>query len=302
MSSLAARGRRGHDLRRDHASARRQRRRRLRRRPRPTDAFRSVPDLDPAGAPAGADRMAGHARSGDALATVERDVLDRETFARRVASRESPRASPNAGVFVHGFNCSFQESLYLLAEVAADADLDIVADSLRLAVGGGAHRLRRRQGRRHDLPRRPGRPADDARRQARGRPDHGRRPQHGRVADDGGGASAPSFRQEFHARPAERHPGGARHRRRRVPLADGGGRSAHAAGDGAGFARRRRPVDLQPSRQGEVARGRARRRRSEGAGHGERAGRADRRYLDFEGVGRLQARSLRQSWPSSTRN
>jgi esterase/lipase superfamily enzyme len=58
------------------------------------------------------------------FATVQQRVHDRETFLRRIAQRGDARKAPDAGVFVHGFNYNFQESLFRLAQMAADADID----------------------------------------------------------------------------------------------------------------------------------------------------------------------------------
>ena len=57
------------------------------------------------------------------FATVEQEVLDRDTFYKRIAREGDGRSPVNAGIFVHGFNNNFQESLYRLAELAADSDL-----------------------------------------------------------------------------------------------------------------------------------------------------------------------------------
>jgi esterase/lipase superfamily enzyme len=57
------------------------------------------------------------------FATVEQEVLDRDTFYKRIALGGSNRMPVNAGIFVHGFNNNFQESLYRLAQLAADSDL-----------------------------------------------------------------------------------------------------------------------------------------------------------------------------------
>lgn len=54
--------------------------------------------------------------------TVQQRTLDRATFVRSVAQRS--RAKADVGVFVHGFNYNFQESLFRLAQMAADADID----------------------------------------------------------------------------------------------------------------------------------------------------------------------------------
>jgi esterase/lipase superfamily enzyme len=56
------------------------------------------------------------------FATVGQEVLDKRTFVQNVA-RSSPRAPLKAGVFVHGFNTNFQEALFRLAQMAADADV-----------------------------------------------------------------------------------------------------------------------------------------------------------------------------------
>jgi esterase/lipase superfamily enzyme len=58
------------------------------------------------------------------FATVEQEVLDHDTFYKRIALRSNNRTPVNAGIFVHGFNNNFQESLYRLAQLAADSDLN----------------------------------------------------------------------------------------------------------------------------------------------------------------------------------
>jgi esterase/lipase superfamily enzyme len=57
------------------------------------------------------------------FATVEQEVLDRDTFYKRIGREGDGRTPVNAGIFVHGFNNNFQESLYRLAQLAADSDL-----------------------------------------------------------------------------------------------------------------------------------------------------------------------------------
>src|SRR5260370_34229403 len=57
------------------------------------------------------------------FATVQQEVLDKQTFEQMVAARSSPRTPLKAGVFVHGFNTNFQEALFRLAQMAADADV-----------------------------------------------------------------------------------------------------------------------------------------------------------------------------------
>src|SRR5260370_40646860 len=56
------------------------------------------------------------------FATVQQEVLDKQTFEQMVAARSSPRTPLKAGVFVHGFNTNFQEALFRLAQGAAGAD------------------------------------------------------------------------------------------------------------------------------------------------------------------------------------
>jgi esterase/lipase superfamily enzyme len=55
--------------------------------------------------------------------SVRQEVLDRPSFEQRIASRNGPRTSRKASVFVHGFNTNFQEAVFRLAQMAADADV-----------------------------------------------------------------------------------------------------------------------------------------------------------------------------------
>ena len=55
--------------------------------------------------------------------TVEQRVLDRAEFAQGVEARRL-RGDGKAGVFIHGYNTNFQESLFELAQMAADAGID----------------------------------------------------------------------------------------------------------------------------------------------------------------------------------
>lgn len=57
------------------------------------------------------------------FATIRRAVLDRPAFEQGVAQGAGGRSPRRIGVFVHGFNTSFQEALYRLAQMAVDADL-----------------------------------------------------------------------------------------------------------------------------------------------------------------------------------
>ncbi|WP_337266896.1 alpha/beta hydrolase [Oryzifoliimicrobium ureilyticus] len=52
--------------------------------------------------------------------TIEQRALDRTSFEREIERSKSPR-KPDVGVFVHGFNNNFQESLYRLVQISADA-------------------------------------------------------------------------------------------------------------------------------------------------------------------------------------
>lgn len=57
------------------------------------------------------------------FATVQQSVLDGPSFARAVSHHTDAGRMGNVGVFVHGFNSNFQESLFRLAQMAADADV-----------------------------------------------------------------------------------------------------------------------------------------------------------------------------------
>lgn len=56
--------------------------------------------------------------------TVRQSLLSREQFERKVAARAPGGGGRKAGVFVHGYNISFQESVFRLAQMASDADID----------------------------------------------------------------------------------------------------------------------------------------------------------------------------------
>ncbi len=57
------------------------------------------------------------------FATVQQEVLDNQTFERQIAARSGARTPLKATVFVHGFNTNFQEAVFRLAQMAADADV-----------------------------------------------------------------------------------------------------------------------------------------------------------------------------------
>jgi esterase/lipase superfamily enzyme len=56
--------------------------------------------------------------------TVQQNVLDRQTFEQRIAVRDGRPGRLKVGVFVHGFNNNFQEALFCLAQMTADAEVD----------------------------------------------------------------------------------------------------------------------------------------------------------------------------------
>jgi esterase/lipase superfamily enzyme len=58
------------------------------------------------------------------FATIQQNVLSSREFEQAIASRANGRGRLNAGIFVHGFNTNFQEALYRLAQMTADADVD----------------------------------------------------------------------------------------------------------------------------------------------------------------------------------
>jgi esterase/lipase superfamily enzyme len=62
----------------------------------------------------------GKPNPGKDFVTVEQHTLDQATFIRAVA-RSSGGKKDNIGIFVHGYNTSFQEALFRQAQVAADA-------------------------------------------------------------------------------------------------------------------------------------------------------------------------------------
>ena len=58
----------------------------------------------------------------------------RPAFEAAVTRKRGGRP-PDVGVFVHGYNVNFQEAVFRMAQMAADADADGVAMRVRLAVG-----------------------------------------------------------------------------------------------------------------------------------------------------------------------
>lgn len=57
------------------------------------------------------------------FATVQQSALNGPSFVRAVSRHTDASGARNVGVFVHGFNSNFQESLFRLAQMAADADV-----------------------------------------------------------------------------------------------------------------------------------------------------------------------------------
>lgn len=56
--------------------------------------------------------------------TLQQNVLDARAFEQRITLRGNGRNKLRTGVFVHGFNTNFQEALYRVAQLTADAGLD----------------------------------------------------------------------------------------------------------------------------------------------------------------------------------
>ncbi|MBS7743367.1 MAG: alpha/beta fold hydrolase [Chelatococcus sp.] len=55
---------------------------------------------------------------------VAQEILDAQQFYRQVARQRGGKGPERIGVFVHGFNTNFQEALFRLAQMTADADID----------------------------------------------------------------------------------------------------------------------------------------------------------------------------------
>lgn len=65
----------------------------------------------------------GPADPATSFATVQQITLDRTTFERRVVAAGRSIGGRKVGVYVHGYNRSFQEALFRLAQMTADADV-----------------------------------------------------------------------------------------------------------------------------------------------------------------------------------
>lgn len=58
-----------------------------------------------------------------AFVTVRQRVLDKPTFEAEI-SRQRAGRPPKVGVFVHGYNVNFQEAVFRMAQMVADANID----------------------------------------------------------------------------------------------------------------------------------------------------------------------------------
>lgn len=61
---------------------------------------------------------------GSSFATVSQSVLNEKTFTDRIATTSTGEHKRDVGIFVHGYNYNFQEALFRLAQMSADANLD----------------------------------------------------------------------------------------------------------------------------------------------------------------------------------
>ncbi len=122
------------------------------------------------------------------FSTVDQAILTREQFNAQLASRRHGILKQRVYVFVHGYNNNFQESLYRIAQMAADTRVDGPVILFRVAVAGAPHRIRGRQGCRRLFARLSRRAPDGSRGQSFRRPDRRSRAQHGRLAHHGDAA------------------------------------------------------------------------------------------------------------------
>jgi len=58
-----------------------------------------------------------------AFVTVRQRVLDRPTFEAEISRKRGGRP-PDVGIFVHGYNVNFQEAVFQMAQMTADANVD----------------------------------------------------------------------------------------------------------------------------------------------------------------------------------
>lgn len=58
-----------------------------------------------------------------AFVTVRQRVLDKPTFEAEISRRRGARP-PEVGVYVHGYNVNFQEAVFRMAQMVADANID----------------------------------------------------------------------------------------------------------------------------------------------------------------------------------
>lgn len=59
--------------------------------------------------------------------TVQQTVLGRSSFEQKIAARAPRPGGSKVGLFIHGYNNNFQEALFRMAQMTADAELDGVA-------------------------------------------------------------------------------------------------------------------------------------------------------------------------------
>nr|WP_272213711.1 alpha/beta hydrolase [Marinicella sp. W31]MDC2879662.1 alpha/beta hydrolase [Marinicella sp. W31] len=62
-------------------------------------------------------------RPDEHFTVLKHTVLSQSAFDARIAKRARETGKGNAGVFVHGFNVSFQEALFRMAQLAADSSV-----------------------------------------------------------------------------------------------------------------------------------------------------------------------------------
>ena len=74
--------------------------------------------------PDGTATPLGAADFGRSFVTVDQAVLTRAEFSQRVAPRGTATSKQNVVIFAHGFNTNFQEALFRLVQMSADARID----------------------------------------------------------------------------------------------------------------------------------------------------------------------------------
>ncbi len=74
--------------------------------------------------PDGTATPLGAADLGRSFVTVDQAVLTRPEFSQRVAPRATATSRQNVVIFAHGFNTNFQEALFRLVQMTADARIE----------------------------------------------------------------------------------------------------------------------------------------------------------------------------------